>query len=136
MIWDIFAKGRHQRKGRGSKDEFDDLIERIEFFAPKVYRADREIYFYNYRIMHLYTKPLLALLLSVSEKKRVAQDPPGLAREIFLRLKDFYDPKDRLSMEEAKADRGLREKFRQLYVLFYDMKHLQPGDIDTWLKDL
>ena len=133
MIWDIFAKGRRQR-GRGFKDEFDELIERIEYFAPKVHRADREIYFYNYRIMHLYRKPLLALLNSVSETKRLDQDPPGLAREVFLKLKDFYDPKDRLSLEEAKADGGLREKFRQLYLFFYDMKNLHSEDIDTWLR--
>ncbi len=39
-----------------------------------------------------------------------------------MKLKDFYDPKDRLSLEEAVEDMGLIRKFRELYLFFYGMK--------------
>ena len=132
MKWDIFAnrnKGRNIKK----KDEIDEIIEVIEKTAPRKYRADRETFYYNYRIVPIYTKPLLALLETISRSGRF--EGADLARDLFLKLKDFYDPKDKLSLAEAIEDSGLKKKFRELILFFNGEKDLPVIDMKEWLKE-
>ena len=67
MSWNIF-KLRSQRKGYGPDDDLQAVINRIEQFAPRRYREQREMYYYNYRQINTYLKPLLALLIYISEE--------------------------------------------------------------------
>lgn len=108
-----------RRKKTGTDDEMDLLVRSIERFAPREHSAQREMYYYNYRMLALYRSPLGALLETLAQRNRLNEDPSGFAREIFLRLKDFYDPKGRLNRSEALMDRGLRVKFKQIFVFFY-----------------
>jgi hypothetical protein len=47
------------------------------------------------------------------------EDRRAFAADLFLKLKDFYDPRDRLSRPEAVRDPGLRRKFREIFKFFY-----------------
>jgi hypothetical protein len=135
MKFDIFASRRREKKGK-PKDDIDRLIENIERFAPREHRSQREVFFYNYKMMGPYLKPLLGLLETVSQRNRLKADQAGLARELFLDLKNFYDPRDRLSMAEAVEDRSLRKKFRELFLFFYGRKDLASEDIKAWLSGI
>ena len=69
MGWDIF---RVKKKRDEPDDDIQIAIKAIEKFAPKKYLQEREMYYYHYRQMSKYLKPLLALLVYVShtDKKR------------------------------------------------------------------
>jgi hypothetical protein len=126
--WDIFVT--RKRKKRGPEDDpIGDMAEIIEKFAPKGYRSEREMFFYNYKIMQPYPKPLLAFLETVSQKDRLQSDTAAFKREVFVKLKDFYDPKDRLSLAEAAEDKGLIKKFREVFLFFYDKRDLSPEEV-------
>jgi len=118
MKWDVF---RPREKTR--RDPVMEAIERqakvIEKTAPANYHLERERYYYNYKIMPLYRKPLLSFLETLSKREGLKQDPATLAKEIFLTLKDFYDPKGRAEMEEILNDPGFSRKFKMVYVYFY-----------------
>ena len=109
MIWDIFLNRKRVIRSK-EKDEFDLAIDLIEKFAPKKNLSERECFYYNYRIMAPYRKPLLALLETISRRKQLEHEAADFAGSLFLKLKDFYDPKDRLSMAEAIEDKGLKKK--------------------------
>ena len=135
MQWDVFLNRRRVKKGK-PKDDVDMLVQNIERFAPREHRSEREVFFYNYKIMSPYLKPLLALLEAISQRGRLKTDRDGLARELFLRLKDFYDPRDRLSLAEAVEDSSLRKKFRELFLFFYGKKESSSEEIMAWLKSI
>lgn len=118
MEWRRFL-GRRKPANKSPEDKIDRLAERIERFAPKEHRADRGGYYYHYKIMALYTKPLQGLLEWVADNERFEQDPVGFSTEAFVRLKHFYDPRNRLSMSEALQDPALRRKYEGLFHLFY-----------------
>lgn len=72
----------------------------------------------------------------LSRRERLQGDRAVFARELFLRLKDFYDPMDRLTLAEALIDGGLQNRFRELFLFFYNIKDLPVQDIKEWLKDI
>ncbi|MBK5099554.1 MAG: hypothetical protein JJE15_00950 [Desulfobacteraceae bacterium] len=135
MKWDIIHNKRREKKGK-PKDDVDRIIQTIEKFAPREHRSERDAFFYNYKMMGPYLKPLLSLLETLSQKNRLKSDQASLARELFLKLKDFYDPRDRLTLDEAAEDTSLRRKFRQLFLFFYGKKDLSSEDIRGWLKGI
>jgi len=106
-------------RGSREKEPIDGLIERIEKHAPKKYREKREIFYYNYRIMDLYKKPLLELLQTIAQRNHKDPSTQEFAGEVFEKLKDFYDPRDKLSREEALKDLSLMKKHREIYTFFY-----------------
>jgi len=132
--WDIFINRRTEKKGL-QDDPIGDVVEIIEKFAPKGYRSERDMFFYNYKIMQPYPRPLLAFLQTVSQRDRHNSDPAAFKREVFVKLKDFYDPRDRLSPAEAIEDKGLIKKFREAFLFFYDIKDLSQEDIEELLKN-
>ncbi len=136
MSFDIFSPIKKVKKRGKAKDSFDKLIDVIERFAPRDHQPDREVYYYNYKIMDLYKQPLLALLETASQISRLQSDPDAHDRQLFLKLKSFYDVKDTLSMEEAVEDIGLIRRFRDFLIFFYDRKDLSGDDIRDWLKKL
>jgi hypothetical protein len=136
MSFDIFSPVKRVKKREKDKDGFDRLIEVIERFAPRDRLSEREVYYYNYRIMDPYKQPLLALLETASQIDRFRSDPEGHSRQLFLGLKAFYDIRDRLSMEDAIKDMGLVRRFRDLLAYFYGRKDLSGEDIRELLKDV
>lgn len=133
MSFNIFSPVKKVKRRAKVKDSFDELIDVIERFAPRDHQPEREVYYYNYRIMDPYKQPLLALLETASQIGRFRTDPDGHGRQLFVRLKAFYDIRDRLSMEEALQDTALIRRFRDLLVYFYDRKDLSGDDIRKWL---
>lgn len=135
MKWDIFAGARRPRKIR-EDDPIGEVVEIIEKFAPKGYRSERDMFFYNYKIMQPYLKPLLVFLQTISQKNRLEDDQVAFSREVFLKLKDFYDPRDRLSLVEAVEDTGLIKKFREVFLFFYEKRDLPVEDLKELIKDI
>lgn len=136
MIWNIFSPiKRVPRRGK-PKDHFDELINIIELFAPREHISEREMFYYNYKMMAPYRKPLLALLEPLSSQDAFKSDPGGHACTLFPKLKDFYDTKDTLSMEEALLDKNLIRRFRDLFVFFYGKKSVSFDEIEEWLTPL
>jgi hypothetical protein len=119
--WDIFAGRKRERKGV-KLDQISEQIKRIEKFAPRKYKSERASFYYNYQLMDAYVKPLSALLALLSQKKRLHNDEEGMISELFLKLKDFYDVRQRLSVAEAIQDKNLHRRFVQLFLIFYDRK--------------
>ena len=133
MNFNIFSPVKKVKRRRKTKDSFDQLIDVIEAFAPREHQSEREVYYYNYRIMDPYKPSLLALLETASQISRFRTDPDGHGRQLFVRLKAFYDIRDKLSMEEAVQDRSLIRRFRDLLIYFYGRKDLSGDDIKEWL---
>jgi hypothetical protein len=119
--WDIFAGRKRERKGV-ELDQISERIKRIEKFAPRKYKSERASFYYNYQLMGAYVKPLSALLALLSQKQRLHSDEEGMISELFLKLKDFYDVRQRLSVAEAIQDKNLQRRFVQLFLIFYDRK--------------
>ena len=135
MKWDIFSSNR--KRGRGHrKDEIDEMIDNIEKFAPRKYRSERNAFYYNYKIMPLYLKPLFSLLQVISQRERLNEDQAVFARELFLQLKGFYDPKEKLSLVEAIQDGGLIRRFRELFLFFYDKRDFSAQEIEGWMDTI
>ncbi len=136
MIWNIFSPNKRVPRRGKAKDHFDEFIDIIEVFAPREHISQREMFYYNYKMMAPYRKPLLALLGSLSSMDGFKSDPGGHACTLFLKLKDFYDTKDTLSVKEALKDRSLIRRFRDLFTFFYDEKPVSFEQIEEWLKPL
>lgn len=142
MNWNIFSAlvgAKHfspVRKRGKAKDRFDACIHVIEAFAPREHLAQREIFYYNYKMMASSKKSLSALLENLAQSKRLKTDPGEHARTLFLHLKDFYDPKETLSLKEALQDKNLIRRFRDLFVIFYNRKKISREEIEGWLKSL
>lgn len=128
MKWDFFS---NKRKGanRKPRDELDKLIMAIERFAPKRHKKEREVYYYNYRIMGQYNKPLMALLVALSKRKRLDEEPDVFIPELFFRVKQFYDIKDKLSLANALEDRELLRRFQSLLLYFYGRQTWSVADL-------
>jgi len=133
LLLDTFFRRRPVRF-RNPKDDFERAIDEIEKFAPREYSKQREMCYYNYRMMGLYAKPLLALLRLLAQRERLAGDDPELGRQLYLGLKSFYDPKGRLSDEEAWRDPELGRRFRELYVYFCGRKGISVPAMDGMTK--
>jgi hypothetical protein len=117
MGWDNFGpKG----KTKEPSDLFDPVIERIEKRAPRGFRDERFMYYYNYRQMPTYRKPLLSLLKHISERTRKEEDEELFLQELFRKLKNFYDVRNKLSVLEAAEDHSIKMKLLQIYKIFYD----------------
>jgi len=136
MSFGIFSPTKRIKKREKDKDSFDRLIDVIERFAPREHLSQREVYYYNYRMMDAYKEPLLALLEMASQIDRFRMDPNGHSRQLFLGLKAFYDIRDKLSMEDATKDMALFRRFRDLLVFFYGRKDLSSEDIRELLKEI
>ncbi len=133
MKWDIFS-GRKKERRHHRKDEIDEMIEIIEKFAPRKYRSERDAFYYNYKIIPPYLNPLVSLLQVISQRERLNEDQVVFARELFLKLKGFYDPKEKLSLVEAIQDGSLIRRFRALFLFFYDKKGFPAQEIEGWLN--
>ncbi len=136
MNWNIFSPVKRAPKRGKEKDGFDVVINVIEVFAPREYRSQREMFYYNYRMMASCRKSLLALLEALSRNQRLKTEPGEHGRALFLQLKTFYDPKDTLSLKEALGDKNLTGKFRDLFLFFYGREKLSLEEIENWLKPL
>ncbi len=121
MKWDIFS-GRKREKKSTELNQMSEQIKRIEKFAPRKYKPERASFYYNYQLMDAYVKPLSALLALLSQNQRLHSDEEGMISELFLKLKDFYDVRQRLSVAEAIQDKNLQRRFVQLFLIFYDKK--------------
>ena len=134
MNLDIFSPIRRVKKRGKAKDNFDKVIDIIEKFAPKEHLSEREAFYYNYRMMEQYKRPLLGLLETASQISLLKNDQEAHARELFPRLKAFYDVTGKLTMAEAVEDISLVRRFHNFFTLFYGRKDLSGGDIRDWLR--
>jgi len=133
MGWDIF---RVKKKQYGPDDDIQIAIKAIEKFAPKKHLPEREMYYYNYRQMGKYLKPLLALLIYVSDRAKKKENEEIFVQGLFIKLKDFYDVNDQLSIKEAIQDYSLKIKLRKLLKIFYDDTPLTGADIESYLTKM
>ncbi|MBW2095282.1 MAG: hypothetical protein JRI80_10365 [Deltaproteobacteria bacterium] len=133
MKWDVF---RPREKARG--DPVEEAIEKkekaIEKFAPREYRDERVRFYYNYKIMPLYRGKLLTFLETVSKKERLKEDPSTLARDLFLTLRNFYDPRRKASPEAIAGDPAFRRKFKEVYRYFYNRECPLFHEIADWFR--
>ena len=134
MSLDIFSPIKRVKRRGKAKDNFDKVIDIIEKFAPKEHLSDREAFYYNYRMMEQYKRPLLGLLETASQISLLKSDQEAHARELFPRLKAFYDVTGKLTMAEAVEDISLVRRFHNFFTLFYGRKDLSGGDIRDWLR--
>lgn len=135
MKWDVFRSRKGGSKG-DIEEKIDGLIRDIEKFAPRKFREERFLHYYNYKIVARYLESLLSVLRIVSQRKRWGEDQAVFAQELFLSLKDFYDPKDELSVQEAIQDRNLKKRFVDLVRLFYGRKDINMEQLNSWLAEL
>ena len=133
MGWDIF---RVKKKRYGSDDDIQIAIKTIEKFAPKKYLQEREMYYYHYRQIGKYLKPLLALLIYVSDTAKKKENKEVFIQGLFLKLKEFYDVNDQVSIKEAIQDYSLKIKLLKLLKIFYNDTSLTGADIEGYLKKL
>ncbi len=136
MLTNIFSPVKKMKKRGKARDEFDILMAAIDQFAPREHQEDREIYYYNYRMMAQYRGPLLSLLETAAQIDERKADLDAHARALFIKLKAFYDIKNRLSLSEATQDPNLVRRFRDLFSLFYGQQNLSGEDIKGWLKEM
>ena len=131
MGWDIF---RVKKKRYGSDDDIQIAIKTIEKFAPKKYLQEREMCYYHYRQIGKYLKPLLALLIYVSDTAKKKENKEVFIQGLFLKLKEFYDVNDQVSIKEAIQDYSLKIKLLKLLKIFYNDRSLTGADIEGYLK--
>ena len=136
MPINIFSPVRKMKKRGKPKDEFDTLMETIDQFAPQEHQESRETYYYNYKMMGQYRGPLLSLLETAAQINQRRTDPDAHARELFIKLKAFYDIKDKLSLSEATRDPSLIRRFRELLSFFYGQDTVSGDNVREWLKDI
>lgn len=133
MGWNIF---RVKKKRDEPDDDLQIAIKAIEKFAPKKYLQEREMYYYNYRQIRKYLKPLLPLLIYISERPGKKEDEEVFVQGLFRKLKDFYDVNDKLSIKEAAEDNNLKIKLRETYKIFYDDTSLSGAKIEECLENI
>ena len=121
MGLDLFSTLIRPRKKPRPEDRFELLVHQIEQTAPREHAAEREIHYYNYRMVTRYRRPLEGLLETILKCRPSHTDPANTA-ELFSKLKAFYDTGDRIGMEQAVTDRNLAIKFMRLLLLFYNYK--------------
>ena len=130
MKWNIFRVTRSNEP----KDEVQILIDKIEKFAPKRYLSEREMYYYHYRQVRQYLKPLISLLMYISEGTMKKENDGEFEGNLFSKLKNFYDINDKLSFEEALRDNSLMVKFIDLFRIFYNDTTRTMANILEYLK--
>lgn len=135
MKWEVFS-GLNREIRDKRLEEIRGLSKRIERFAPPRYRKERFSRYYNYQMIEAYVGPLLELLRVVSKPKQLREDEQGTTRLLFLRLKDFYDVRDRLSLEESLEDERLLKQMAQLLVFFYGRPDLRGETLREHLSGL
>jgi hypothetical protein len=133
MGWNIF---RVKKKRDEPDDDLQIVIKAIEKFAPKKYLQEREKYYYHYRQIRKYLKPLLSLLIYISEGAGKKENEEIFVRGSFKKLKDFYDVNDKLSIKEAIEDYSLKIKLLKLFKIFYDDKTLTRTKIEGYLNKM
>jgi hypothetical protein len=133
MGWDIF---RVKKKRDEPDDDIQIAIKAIEKFAPKKYLQEREMYYYHYRQMSKYLKPLLSLLIYISDRAEKKRNEEVFVQGLFIKLKDFYDVNDQLSMKEATQDYSLKIKLLKLLKIFYDDAAVNRADIEGYLRKI
>ena len=133
MGWNIF---KVKKKQYGPDDDIQIAVKAIEKFAPKKYLQEREMYYYHYRQVGKYIKPLLALLIHVSETAKKMENEEVFVQILFVKLKNFYDINDQLSIKEAIQDYSLKIKLRKLLKIFYDDTSLTGKDIEGYLAKI
>jgi len=133
MGWNIF---KVKKKQYGPDDDIQIAVKAIEKFAPKKYLQEREMYYYHYRQVGKYIKPLLALLIQVAEKAKKMENEEVFVQILFVKLKNFYDINDQLSIKEAIQDYSLKIKLRKLLKIFYDDTSLTGTDIEGYLAKI
>jgi hypothetical protein len=133
MGWGIF-KPRARGRTVDPDDEFYLSIRNIEKFAPSQHLEEREMYYYNYRQIAKYRKPLLSLLEQISERAGRGENVEVSVQTLFRKLKDFYDINDKLSIKEAIADYSLKVKLLKLFKMFYDDTTLTGAEVENYLK--
>jgi len=131
MGWDIF---RVKKKQYGSDDDIQIAIKIIEKFAPKKYLQEREMCYYHYRQIGKYLKPLLALLIYVSDTAKKKENKEVFIQGLFLKLKEFYDVNDQVSIKKAIQDYSLKIKLLKLLKIFHNDTSLTGADIEGYLK--
>jgi len=130
MKWNIFRATRRNEL----KDELQIIIDKIEKFAPKKYLSEREMYYYHYRQIRRYLKPLLSLLMYISEGTMKKEDNGEFEQNLFVKLKNFYDINDKLSFGEALRDNSLMNKFIELFKFFYNDNTKTISSISDYFK--
>ena len=130
MKWNIFRVTRRNEP----KDELQIIIDKIEKFAPKSHLSEREMYYYHYRQVRKYLKPLISLLMYISEGTIKKGIDGGFEEDLFVKLKDFYDINDKLSYEEALRDNSLMVKFIEVFKIFYNDKTKTMANISEYFK--
>jgi hypothetical protein len=133
--WEIFGP-RGRRKRKEPPDAFHPVIERIEKRAPKGSSDERFMYYYNYRQVSKYRKPLLSLLTHISGRTREEEDEEFFFHVLFRKLKEFYDVSDKLSIQEAVEDYSIKMKLLQIYKIFYDDTGLAGPKINEYLEKI
>ncbi len=133
MVWDIFRVKRRKKRD-GPEDDLQMAINSIEKLAPKRYVQEREIYYYNYGQIGRYLKPLLPLLIYISEKAGKEENEEIFVQDLFRKLKSFYDINDRLSIKEALQDNGLKIKLFEIFKIFYNDNTPTRARIEDYLK--
>jgi len=135
MSWNIL-KLRNQRKAYEPDDDLQMVINRIEKSAPQQHLNEREMYYYHYRQINKYLKPLSALLLYISEQTGQRKDQEAFVQGLFRKFKDFYDINDTLSMKQAAGDYSLKVKLLTLLKIFYNDTTLAGGEFDNYLEGI
>ncbi len=134
MKWNPFSKDKRPMPTEVN-ERIEVLIARIEKFAPRKYRSEREVYYYNYKILDRYLGPLLGLLEILTEYRRMKTEELVFARDVFFRLKKFYDIKDKLTLDEAMDDNALKKRFDDLFLFFFGRKSPPFRELSGWLRD-
>lgn len=133
MGWNIF---RAKKKRDEPDDDLQIVIKAIEKFASKKYLHEREMCYYNYRQIRKYLKPLLPLLIYISERAGKKENEEVFIQGLFRKLKNFYDVNDKLSIKEATEDNSLKIKLREIYKIFFDDNTITRAKIEDYLKEM
>jgi len=133
MGWNIF---KVKKKQYGPDDDIQIAVKAIEKFAPKKYLQEREMYYYHYRQVRRYIKPLLSLLMYITDTTKKMENEVAFIQDLFIKLKDFYDVNDQLSIKEAIQDSSLKIKLLKLLKIFYDDMSLTGKDLECYLTKI
>jgi len=115
----------------------EEEARKVERFAPRRYEKERRVHYYNYKLLDEYLTPLHDLLSTISESRELAKrgNLAPLLQNLFHRMKNFYDPRQRLTPEEAVQSKGLRRKLRRLLLIFFNMEEVTDSNILSCLGE-
>jgi hypothetical protein len=135
MGWNILRL-RARREGREPDDDIQVVINCIEKFAPRRYLEEREMCYYHYRQINKYLKPLRALLVYIADQTTRGKDKEEFVQGLFVKLKDFYDVNDTLSIKQAVRDYSFKIKLLKLLKIFYNDTTLAGEELDGYLEKI